>query len=291
MYAHGVKEDASIFCTGKIKRTESFYVEDFKFLKTLVSPEEVKDIKITIVSPSWFHQRHGSDLTYDLNVYKNDTEYFDDVGKAFREEIDELYSLGCRHIQIDDPTFCYFCSEAMITGMEAACVDHEALLDSYIRAINVCVKDRPADLRISVHTCRGNFKGLYFAEGTYDRIASKLFNTLDVDTFYLEYDSPRAGNFEALKYLPKNKVAVLGLMTTKSPELETAAELKARVEEAAEIMTQGFPKRSKAEALNQLCISTQCGFASVWQGNPITEEDQTRKLKLLVDVASQIWSD
>lgn len=137
-------------------------------------------------SPSWFHQRHGSDQTYDLRVYKNDDEYFDDLGQAYRAEIKELYYLGCRHIQIDDPTFCYFCNDSMIVQMEAAGVDHEALLDTYIRAINICTAERPNDLTISVHMCRGNFRGgLHFTEGSYARIAAKLFRNLDVDTFYV----------------------------------------------------------------------------------------------------------
>lgn len=290
MYAAGLKESETIFCNGKIKRTKPFYVEEFNYLKSLVPPEDVKFIKITICSPSWFHQRHGSDETYDLSIYKNDDEYFDDLGKAYREEIKELYDLGCRHIQIDDPTFCYFCSENMIAGMEKAGVDHEALLDTYIRAINVITQERPDDLTISVHMCRGNFKGgIHFSEGGYGRIAVKLFNTLDVDVFYLEYDTERAGDFAPLKHLPLGKVAILGLVTTKNPKLESVEELKARVNEAADVLCQGSPKRSKEIALNQLCISTQCGFASVWEGNPVTEEDQKKKLSLLVETAKQIW--
>ncbi|KAF8898815.1 hypothetical protein BD779DRAFT_1432032 [Infundibulicybe gibba] len=292
MYAAGLQAADTVFCTGKIKRTKSVYVDDFKYLKSLVAPEDVKFIKITMCSPSWFHQRHGSDLTYDLSVYQNDDEYFDDLGVAYRAEIQELYDNGCRHIQIDDPTFCYFCSEDMIAGMELAQVDHAALLDTYIRAINVCTQNRPRDLNIGVHMCRGNFKGgVHFSEGGYDRIAEKVFNKLDVDAFYLEYDTARAGDFSPLKHLPLNKVAVLGLVTTKSPKLEIIDELKARVDEAAEVLCQGNPPRSKEHALKQLCISTQCGFASVWQGNPLTEEDEINKLSLLVETAKQIWRD
>ncbi|PPQ70490.1 hypothetical protein CVT26_013997 [Gymnopilus dilepis] len=292
MYAAGIQESETIYCTGKIRRTKPFYVDDFKYLKSVVPPEDVKYIKITMCSPSWFHQRHGSDESYDLSVYKNDDEFFDDLGKAYREEIQELYSLGCRHIQIDDPTFCYFCSEFMISGMEKAAVDHEALLDTYIRAINVVTEGRPSDLTVSVHMCRGNYKGgVHFTEGGYDRIAIKLFNTLDVDVFYLEYDTDRAGDFAPLRHLPLNKVAVLGLVTTKNPKLETVDELKARVEEAVEVLCQAEPRRSREAALNQLCISAQCGFASVWEGNPVTEEDEIKKLSLLVETAKQIWPD
>ncbi|KAF5385178.1 hypothetical protein D9615_001463 [Tricholomella constricta] len=289
MYKAGLKEAETIFCTGKIKRTKSIYVDDFKYLKSLVPTKDVKYIKITMCSPSWYHQRHGSDLTYDLSIYKSDDEYFDDLGVAYRAEIKELYDLGC-HIQIDDPTFCYFCCEGMISGMEKAGVDHEALLDTYIRAINVCTRDRPDDLTIGIHMCRGNFKGgVHFSEGGYARIAAKIFKRLDVDTFYLEYDTERAGDFAPLKYLPLNKVAVLGLVTTKNPKLETVEELKVRVDEAVEALMKGNPMRCRVVALNQLCISTQCGFASVWEGNPVTEQDQWKKLGVLVEAARQIW--
>lgn len=292
MYMMGIQEAETYYCTGKIKRTRSWYVDEFTYTKSLVAPEDVKNIKITMCSPSWYHQRHGSDLTYDLSVYKNDEEYFDDLGVAYRAEIQELYDLGCRNIQFDDPTFCYFCNDDMISGMEKSGVDHEALLDTYIRAINVCTQGRPEDLNVSVHMCRGNFKGgVHFTEGGYARIAVKVFNTLDIDTFYLEYDTERSGDFEPLKYFPLGKVAVLGLVTTKSPKLESEEEIKGRVNEAAEIMSKGNPKRSKAEALNQLCISTQCGFASVWQGNPLTEEDERKKLELLVKVSKEVWED
>ncbi|KAF9015093.1 hypothetical protein BDQ17DRAFT_1385892 [Cyathus striatus] len=292
MMKMGVTESDTFYCTGKIKRVKPFYVEDFLRLKSVVPPEDVKFIKVTICSPSWFHQRHGSDLTYDLSVYENDDAYFNDLAVAYRAEIKELYDLGCRHIQFDDPTFCYFCNDDMISGMEAAGVDHEALLDTYIRAINICIQDRPSDLIVGVHMCRGNFKGgIHFSEGGYTRIAKKVFNSLNVDTFYLEYDTERAGDFGPLKHFPPNKVAVLGLVTTKKPELESAEELKARIFEAAEALMGGSPRRSKAEALNQLCISTQCGFASVWEGNPVTEEDERKKLSLLVEVSKQIWGE
>ncbi|GLB36085.1 putative UROD MetE-like protein [Lyophyllum shimeji] len=289
MYKAGVKEAETIFCSGKIRRTKPFYVDDFKYLKTLVSEKDVKYIKITMCSPVWYHQRHGSDLTYDRSVYKTDDEYFDDLGIVYRAEIKELYNLGCRHIQIDDPTFCYFCSEDMLSGMEKAGVDHQALLDTYIRAINVCIQDRPNDLRISIHMCRGNYKGVHFSEGGYSPIAAKVFNKLDVDTFYLEYDTERAGDFAPLGYLPLDKTVVLGLVTTKNARLETVEELKARVNQAVEALMNGSPRRSRQTGLNQLCISPQCGFASVCEGNPVTEEDERKKLALLAETAKQIW--
>jgi len=288
--AMGLTELASYYCSGKIKRTQPFYVDHFKALKSIVSPEEVGRIKVNMCPPTWFHQRHGSDLTYDRTVYRSDDEYFDDLGIAYRAEIKELYELGCRNIQLDDPTFCFFCSEDTIEGMKAAGDDFEALLNTYIRAINVCTVGRPTDLNIGLHMCRGNYiGGMHFSEGGYHHIAAKLFKDVDVDTFYLEYDNERSGDFSPLKYLPLNKVAVLGIVTTKSPKLEDAELLKARIHEAAEVLMHGVPPRSKEEALKQLCISPQCGFASVWQGNPVTEEDEKRKIQLLQQVAKEIW--
>ncbi|KAJ7125648.1 hypothetical protein C8R43DRAFT_1029759 [Mycena crocata] len=290
MSAMGFTELPSYYCSGKIKRTVPFYVDHFKALKSVVPAEDVSRIKVNMCPPTWIHQRHGSDLTYDPSVYQSDDEYFDDLGIAYRAEIKELYELGCRNVQLDDPTFCYFCNDDMITGMEAASVDHEALLDSYIRAINLCTENRPRDLNIGLHMCRGNFKGgVHFTEGSYHRIATKLFTLVDVDTFYLEYDDSRSGDFSPLKHLPLHKVAVLGIVTTKSPKLEDAELLKARIHEAAEVVANGVPRRSKEAALNQLCISPQCGFASVWQGNPVTEEDEKQKLGLLLKVAKEIW--
>ncbi|KAJ3763032.1 hypothetical protein EV360DRAFT_78718 [Lentinula raphanica] len=274
---------------GKIRRTKPFYVEEFKAIKRVVPPEEVKNIKINMCPPSWWHHRHGSDLAYDRNVYSNDDEFFDDLGAAYRAEFAELYELGCRNIQLDDPTFAFFCYEPTLSGMREAGVDPEKLLDTYIRSINVCTKDRPTDLRIGLHMCRGNYKGLHFCEGGYDAIAEKVFIGLDVDTLYLEFDDERSGSFDPLKFVPLNKMVVLGLVTSKNPKLENIEDLKRRVDEAATAMSSGNSIRSKEVALNQLCLSPQCGFASVWQGNPVTEEDEKKKLALIVETAKQIW--
>ncbi|KAF9076211.1 hypothetical protein BDP27DRAFT_1211056 [Rhodocollybia butyracea] len=287
LYAAGAPTDATYYCNGKIKRTKPFYVEEFKALRSLVSPEEVKNIKVNMCPPAWWHHRHGSQLSYDLNVYKNDDEFFDALGVAYRAEFKELYELGCRNIQLDDPTFAFFCYDPTIEGMKAEGVDPDALLETYIRSVNVCTKDRPSDLKVGLHMCRGNYKGFHFCEGGYDRIAEKVFVGLDVDTLYLEYDDERSGSFEPLKHVPLNKTVVLGLVTTKNPKLENIDDLKRRVDEAATVMSQGNPKRSKEIALNH----PQCGFASVWQGNPLTEEDQKNKLTLVVETAKQIWRD
>ncbi|KAI9065824.1 UROD/MetE-like protein [Trametes sanguinea] len=287
--AMGAKEWPSVYCNGKIRRTKPVFAEDFLSLKKCVAPKEVPVLKVTICSPIWHHVNHGPEFAYDHSVYQNDEEYFADLIQAFREEILGLYEVGCRRIQFDDPVFSFFCSNAMIDAMVASGVDHEKTLSTYIDVYNAITAGRPADLEIAVHTCRGNMKGMHFAEGGYDRVAEKLFCGLDVDVFYLEYDTDRAGGLEPLRYLPPGKRAVLGLVTTKSGELESIETVKARVARAAEIIADGEVKRPLEVALNQLSISPQCGFASMAEGNPITEEEQNKKLALLVEAARQIW--
>ncbi|KAF8592041.1 UROD/MetE-like protein [Ramaria rubella] len=283
------KNAASYVCEKKLKRTKPFYKDQFLGLAKFVPPEEVKNIKLTMCVPHWFHLRHGP-YAYPKEVYKNDEEYFADIAQAYREEIADLYSVGCRNIQFDDPMLAYFCAESMLEGMTRDGINHEALLDLYIRTYNSCLKGKPADMTAGVHLCRGNFKdGRHFAEGGYDRIAIKLFNELNVETYYLEYDTARAGTFEPLKFLPPKKSVVLGLISTKIRQLENIDDLERRVQEAAEIVANGEHKRSVQEALNQICISPQCGFASHSEGNQVTAEDVRRKLTLVVDTAKRIW--
>ncbi|KAF8532457.1 UROD/MetE-like protein [Gautieria morchelliformis] len=286
---HDFKNAASYICVDKLERTRPFYKDQFLGLAKFVPPEEVKNIKLTMCVPHWFHLRHGP-YAYPKTVYKNDAEYFADIAKAYREELAELYSVGCRNIQFDDPMLAYFCAESMLDGMEKDGIDHEALLDLYISTYNSCLKEKPADMTAGVHLCRGNFKdGRHFAEGGYDRIAIKLFNELNVDTYYLEYDTERAGTFEPLKFLPPDKSLVLGLISTKIRQLEDIDDLERRVRAAAEIVANGQQKRTVEEALNQLCISPQCGFASHSEGNLVTAEDVQRKLTLVVNAAKRIW--
>ena len=173
---------------------------------------------------------------------------------AYRQEIAALYAAGCRHIQFDDPLLAYFCAESMISGMTEAGIDPDAMLDLYVRVYNDCLRERPADMVVGLHLCRGNFKdGMHFSEGGYDRIAIKLFTEIGVDCYYLEYDTPRAGSFEPLRFLPRNKTVVLGLITSKFPQLEDQEDLIKRVHNAASIIADGEEKRSFEEALNQ-CV-------------------------------------
>ncbi|KAF8528007.1 hypothetical protein BU17DRAFT_73667 [Hysterangium stoloniferum] len=286
---HDFKNAATYLCVGKLKRTRPFYREQFLGLAKFVSPEEVKSIKLTCCPPHWFHLRHGP-FAYPKDVYTNDEEYLADIAKAYKEELHDLYAHGCRNIQFDDPMITYFCAESMLEGMTKDGFDHKAILDLYIKTYNDILRGKPDDLTVGIHLCRGNFKdGRHFAEGGYDRIAIKLFNELNVDTYYLEYDTARAGTFEPLKYLPRNKSLILGLISTKIRDLEDINHLEQRVRAAAEIIANGEQTRSVEEALNQLCISPQCGFASHSEGNNVTDEDVKRKLTLLVDAAKKIW--
>jgi len=240
-------------------------------------------------APEWYHLRHGQ-YAYDKSVYANDDEYFADIAVAYQQEIADLYAHGCRNLQIDDPLLAYFCAESMISGMKEAGIDSEALLDTYIRTYNNCLKGKPADMTIGVHLCRGNFKdGRHFSEGGYDRIAIKLFNEIHADCYYLEYDTERAGTFEPLKHLPANKTVVLGLISTKLRKLEDKNELKKKILAAADVIADGNPKRSKEAALNQICISPQCGFASHSEGNNIGDDDVPKKLKLISETAALVW--
>ncbi|PIL31858.1 hypothetical protein GSI_06562 [Ganoderma sinense ZZ0214-1] len=285
----GIKGFTSTKTTGKLRRTKPVHAHEFLSLKQCVAPEDVANIKITMCGPTWMHLRHGSEHTYDHAAYKNDADYFADLVQVFREEIKDLYERGCRRIQFDDPGFAFYCSEVTIGGMETAGVNREELLKMHIDVYNQVTADRPADLVIGVHTCRGNMKGMHFSEGGYERVAEQLLKNLDVDVFYLEYDTERAGGLEPLRFLPHGKHVVLGLVTTKSGTLEDIETVKGRVRRAAEIISQGEPRRTYEEALGQLSISPQCGFASVFEGNPLTEEDERKKLGLVVEAARQIW--
>ncbi|TBU22674.1 UROD/MetE-like protein [Dichomitus squalens] len=288
---HNFKGADSYICVSKLKRTKQFYVPQYEALKALTAPEEHKSLKITMAAPEWFHLRHG-EYAYPKDVYKNDEEYFDDIALAYRQEIAELYAAGCRNIQFDDPLLAYFCAESMIRGMEERGVDHVALLDTYIATYNKLLAEKPADMTAGLHLCRGNFKnGMHFSEGGYDRIAIKLFREINVDCYYLEYDTPRAGTFEPLRWLPPNKSVVLGLITSKFPQLEDQEDLIKRVHNAANIIADGEEKRSFEEALNQICISPQCGFASHAEGNLVDEAGMRAKLSLVVQTAKKLWKD
>ncbi|PGH07593.1 hypothetical protein AJ80_07982 [Polytolypa hystricis UAMH7299] len=286
------KPAPSCVCTRKIKHVGSTYVDQFSYLKSLVPPEEVKNLKLTVAAPNWYHLRYREGLAYPKDVYSSDKEYFADVAKAYQDEFEILYNAGLRNIQFDDPNLAYFCSESMLQGWKEDKLNvytADELLDEYIKLYNDCISKCPADMHVGVHLCRGNFvKSRHFSEGGYDRIAIKLFQELNVNTYYLEYDTPRAGGFEPLKLLPKDKNVIVGVVTSKFPELEDFGEMKQRVLDAAKFVAEGSGQTVQ-EALRRMGVSPQCGFASHSEGNAIDHAGMVGKLKLVRQLADDIW--
>jgi 5-methyltetrahydropteroyltriglutamate--homocysteine methyltransferase len=205
-------------------------------------------------------------------------EYWDDLVQAYRAELAALHAEGCRYLQLDDVSFAYLCDADFRARMTARGDDPDDLIIKHRDAMNAVIADRPDDLLVTTHMCRGNFRSRWVASGGYEPIGERVFGGLDVDAFFLEFDSERAGGFEPLRHLAPGKTAVLGLVTTKTGELESDDELRRRIDEAAAIVP-----------LEQLALSPQCGFSSTHHGNDITEDDQWRKLELVVRVSEQIW--
>jgi 5-methyltetrahydropteroyltriglutamate--homocysteine methyltransferase len=253
----------------------TIFEDAFTFLRDNTAPGQVA--KITIPSPSMVHYRGGRDAI-DATVYPDLAQFWDDLASAYAQEIQRLYDLGARYIQMDDTSMAYVNDPKQREHIAAIGGDPNHQHETYIATMNKALAKRPADLTVTVHTCRGNNQSMWAAEGSYDFVADSLFNGLDVDGFFCEWDDERSGGFEPLRYLPKGKRVVLGVMTTKTGELESEDYLKRRVEEAA-----------KFTDIDQLCISGQCGFSSTKEGNDLTQEQQWAKLALLVETAQDIW--
>jgi 5-methyltetrahydropteroyltriglutamate--homocysteine methyltransferase len=271
----GAREHAppSMQVQGKIGHSHPIFVDDFKFLKSVSKTTP----KVTFPSPSTLHFRGGRDAV-DAKAYPDISQFYSDVAKVYREEIKDLADAGCRYIQIDEVNLAYLCDPALRDQAKQFGEDPNELPKTYAKILNESVKDAPKDMVTSMHLCRGNFAGAWVAEGGYDPIAELLFNGIDIDVYYLEYDSARAGGFEPLRFLPKGKIAVLGLMTTKNKQLESADDLKRRIDEAA-----------KFAPLDRLALSPQCGFSSGIGGNTMTIEEEIAKLKRLVEVTKSVW--
>ena len=259
--------------TGKLAHDHGIETENFKFLASVTKQTP----KQCIPSPSLVHFRTGRGGV-DKTAYPQMEEFFADLARVFREEIADLAAAGCRYLQIDDVNFAYLCDPKMREGARKIGEDPDKLPALYARLINDCIKDRPADMAVCTHLCRGNFASAWVAEGGYDPVAEVLFNELAVDGYFLEFDTARAGNFAPLRYMPKGKKLILGLVTSKSGELENPDDLKRRIDDA-----------SKLVPLDQLGISPQCGFSSTVLGNKLTVDDQIAKLKLVVQVAKEVW--
>jgi 5-methyltetrahydropteroyltriglutamate--homocysteine methyltransferase len=272
---HGVKtKSVNIAVTGKIGVSEVPMVEDFKALArtTSVTP------KYTIPGPPVLHFRGGRELI-SRSVYPSLDEFFADTTAAYKKIVRGFYDAGCRYLQLDDTVWAYLCSPKEREESRARGDDPDALPAIYARMVNEVLAVKPADMVITTHVCRGNFRSSWISTGGYEPVAETLLAQMNYDGYFLEYDSERAGGFEPLRFLPKgNKRVVLGLVTSKSGELEKPELIERRIEEA-----------SKYVAIEQLCISPQCGFASTEEGNLLSEEEQWAKLRLVVELAKSFW--
>jgi 5-methyltetrahydropteroyltriglutamate--homocysteine methyltransferase len=259
--------------TGKLRHVQDIQKADFEFLKSVTNNTP----KVTIPSPTMVHFRGGR-KAIDIEAYPDMDEFFEDLAQCYRDEIKSLYDAGCRYIQLDDTNLAYLCDPKLRAGAQERGDDPNELPHAYASLINEAIKGRPDDLTISVHLCRGNFRSAWVAEGSYEPVAEVLFNELNVDGYFLEYDDERSGDFAPLRFVPENKTVVLGLITSKVGDLETGDDLKSRIEQAAKYMP-----------IANMCLSPQCGFSSTVHGNEITEDNQWAKLELAVNVANQIW--
>ncbi len=267
-----------VMTTGKLRRTQPLAGRDFNDLKPIAVKAGVM-AKQAIPSPTLVHFRSG-DPGVDRQAYPEIEEYYADLAQVYREEILTLYDAGCRYVQIDETNFPFLCDPNMHEHVRSIGEDPKGLQIKYRDLLNAVTRDKPQDLTIAMHMCRGNHESAWAAAGAYDFIAEIAFGSLDIDAFFLEYDTERAGGFEPLRHLREDAIAVLGLVTSKKPELEDADTLKRRIDEAA-----------KYVPLERLAISPQCGFASTIGGNKLSVDDVKRKLDLCVSVAIDVWGD
>ncbi len=264
---------AALHIDGKIRLTEPVFAEDFEFLKKTTT----NVAKLTIPSPSMVHYRGGR-AAIDPQVYPDIDEFWSDLSNAYAEQVRALADLGCAYLQFDDTSLAYLNDPKQRQQLAQQGEDAEHQHLRYIKQINAALAGRPAGTSITTHMCRGNFRSSWVARGGYDFVAEALFNELDVDGFFLEFDDERSGTFEPLRFVPKGKQVVLGLVTTKRGDLEDKDVLRRRIDEA-----------SRFVPLDQLCLSPQCGFSSTVEGNRIGYDQEVAKLRLIVETAEEVW--
>ncbi len=258
---------------GRLERTRPIATDDFAFLKQNTK----RTAKICIPSPTMLHFRGGRKGISE-EVYPDIEDFFADLARAYREEIAALGKAGCTYLQLDDTNLAYLCDPKMRARTREIGEDPDTLPRLYARIINESIASRPPDMAVCIHLCRGNFRSSWVAEGGYEPVAEVLFNELDVDGYFLEYDDERSGDFAPLRFVPKGKTVVLGLVSSKVPELESKDELKQRIDEAAQYMSG-----------DQMALSPQCGFSSTVEGNEITEDQQFAKIVRVVETAREVW--
>jgi 5-methyltetrahydropteroyltriglutamate--homocysteine methyltransferase len=264
-----------IVVDGPIRHSTAIQGADYDFLARQVN----RTPKVCIPSPSMLHFRGGRE-GIDAGVYPDLDGFFDDLTAAYREEVADLAERGLTYLQLDDTNLAYLCDPSIRQRTADRGDDPDDLTRLYCRLVNDAVAGRPDGMTVSVHLCRGNFRSAWVAQGGYDPVAEILFNEMDVDAFFLEYDDERSGDFAPLRFVPADKQVVLGLMNSKKPDVESADELKQRISEAGRYID-----------LDQCALSHQCGFSSTAHGNELTEDDQWRKLERTVAVAAEVWGD
>lgn len=268
---HFTRPDLAI--TARVSRPTPIFVEAFTFLRSVVR----RTAKLTIPSPCMLYSQVGR-ARIDRTVYPDLDAFVEDTAAAYRAEIADLYAAGCRYLQLDDVSLAYLCDEEMRQQGRARGEDPDAQLALSVKLVRATLRDRPADLTVCTHLCRGNFRSSWRAQGGYARIADVIFNQLPYDGFFLEFDDARSGDFSPLRHVPKHVRVVLGLVTTKTGRLEKKDDLRRRLEEAA-----------KYVPFDQLCVGTQCGFSSTIEGNEVTVDEQKAKLALCVELAHEVW--
>jgi 5-methyltetrahydropteroyltriglutamate--homocysteine methyltransferase len=264
---------AALRVTGKLELKRCIFGEDFKYLQSVAHATP----KLTIPSPSMMHYRGGR-AAIDTAIYPDMQEFWRDLAAVYAAEVAELGRLGCRYLQLDDTSLAYLNDPAQRAHVEQIGGDARNQHLVYIRLINAALAGRPPGMTVCTHLCRGNFRSSWVAAGGYDHVADALFGQLNVDAFFLEYDDERSGGFEPLRFVPKDKIVVLGLVTSKRGAIENKNALKRRIDEA-----------SKYVSLEQICLSPQCGFSSTVEGNALTVEQQVAKLRLVADTAREVW--
>jgi 5-methyltetrahydropteroyltriglutamate--homocysteine methyltransferase len=259
--------------TGKVRRARPIQLDDFRFLRAATK----RTAKVCIPAPTYLHMRGGRKVV-DASVYPDIEEFWADMAMVYLAEISDLAAAGLGYLQIDDVSFACLCDERIRAQISRDGEDVERLSAKYAEVINALIAGRPRSLSVTLHTCRGNHQSMWMAEGGYEAIAEQVFAGIDVDGFFLEYDTERAGSFAPLRFVPRDKKVVLGLVSTKKPALESKDLLKRRIEAA-----------SKFVPLENLCLSPQCGFGSSAPGNRLSVDDERKKLKLVVEVAREVW--
>ena len=260
----------------KVRHAKDIQKADFEYLKSQIAAGTTP--KVTIPSPTMLHFRGGRAGISREAYPELEPDFYDDVAKAYGDELQSLFDAGCRYVQMDDTNLAYLCDEKMREAARARGDDPNELPHRYAKFINKVVARKPKGMTLAMHLCRGNFKSTFAAQGNYEPVAEALLEEMDLDAYFMEYDDDRSGDFRPLRFLPKGKIVVLGLVTTKFGQLEKKDDLKRRLDEA-----------SKHAPLEQLCLSPQCGFSSTVHGNNIAVEDQRRKLALVVETAREVW--